>query len=341
MTWKNKKILQQIKYLLHKERLKEKLRKQDFHYSMEEVFEPINTKQVEATENQKQLSENQIQALHDSSQTTRQAIAELSKNQTRAIKERTQESSNTLNDNLQKNLQYYNKITNRNNQLLTRLVNSNQVEYSIVKTVSNLLNDKNKSQFSLELITQIDSAQLQSPNLFTINPSNAQHVIINDSTLTLENGNSYILNDPDLQYLIINTKFDREINKKNIIYRFLNDMNHNINYGDKKSIRYSFIKDLYSGYQQLQSFAGSGLGSCTRSYANQSIFLPSDPDELVDRLKLLCFEKAGGSDSFLLNEQIMAIVDKLLECECTTPSQHQNLRSQQSTLQSLLQSFLT
>ena len=134
--------------------------------------------------------------------------------------------------------------------------------------------------------------------------------------MTFENGNSYNLNDPDLQNFITNTKFNREINNKNISYSFLNDMNYNINYGDKKSIRHYFIKDLYSGYQQL----GSELGSCARSYAYQYIFLPSDPDELVDRLKLLHFEKVGGNDNFLLNEQIVAIVDKLLEYECITPS---------------------
>ena len=71
---------------------------------MEEVFEPVTTKQAEATENQKHLSEIQIQAinqqLHDSSQTTRQAI----ENQTRAIEEGIQESSNTLHDNLQKKI---------------------------------------------------------------------------------------------------------------------------------------------------------------------------------------------------------------------------------------------
>ena len=93
-------------------------------------------------------------------------------------------------------------------------------------------------------------------------------------------------------------------------------MNYNINYGDKKSIRYYFIKDLYSDYQQL----GSGLRSCT-------IFFPSDPDELVGQLKLLYFEKVGRNDSFLLNEEIIAIVDKLLEYECITPSQHQNIQN--------------
>ena len=83
--------------------------------------------------------------------------------------------------------------------------------------------------------------------------------------------------------------------------------------------------------EATQGFTGSGLQGCaqgsTRSYAQQYIFLPSDPDELVDQLKLLYFEKVGGNDSFLINEQIIAIIDKLLEYECISPSQHQNMRS--------------
>ena len=55
--------------------------------------------------------------------------------------------------------------------------------------------------------------------------------------MIFESGISYDLNDPDLQYLITNTHFDRQINSMNLIYSFLNDMNYNINYGDKKSIR--------------------------------------------------------------------------------------------------------
>ena len=167
---------------------------------MEEVFEPVTTKQVEATENQKQLSENKIHALHDSSQTTKQAI----ENQTRASKEGIRENSDNLQKSNKQGKQYYDETTNRNNQLLASLCNSNQDDYSVVKTVSNLLNDKNKSQFSLESNTQGNG----NPNFFTINPSNPQHVIIKGSTMTFENGNSYNLNDPDLQYFITNTKFD-------------------------------------------------------------------------------------------------------------------------------------
>ena len=274
-------------------------------------------------------------------------------NQTRAI----EHNNNTLQNSIKEGIKQYNEITNHNNQLLTSLVNSNQVDSSIVKTVSNLLNDKNKSQFSLE---PIEGYPHSSTNLFTINPHNPQQVLIKGSTMTFENGNSYNLNDPDLQYFITNTQFDKQINNWDSIYNFLNDMKYDLNYGDKKSIRYQFIKELYSRYQlqgytqgfagsstqdytqahdlqgfagssaqgQSQGFTGSGLnGEYSRSSTQQYIFLLSDPDELVDQLKLLYFEKVGGNDSFLINEQIIAIIDKLLEYECISPSQHQNIQS--------------
>ena len=155
------KKLQETKSLIFKERLKEKLGKQDFHYDLEEVFEPVTTKQVEATEKQLQAIENQ----------------------TRAI----EHNNNTLQNSIKEGIKQYNEITNHNNQFLTSLVNSNQVDSSIVKTVSNLLNDKNKSQFSLEPITQ------DNPNLFTINPHNPQQVLIKGSTMIFENGIHMIL----------------------------------------------------------------------------------------------------------------------------------------------------
>ena len=300
-----------------------------------------------------------IQAIDKQTIGVTQAI----ENQTRAI----EHNNNTLQNSITEGIKQYDEITNHNNQLLTSLVNSNQVDSSIIKTVSSLLNDKNKSQFSLEPIEGY-------PNLFTINPHNPQQVLIKGSTMTFENGNSYDLNHSDLQYFVTNTQFDKPISNWDSIYTFPNDMKYDLNYGDKKSIRYQFIKELYYRYQlqthdlqgftqgytqgsshspahpqssmdntqgnqlqgytqsyagsqsqgsagsQLQGFAGSGLnGEATReSYreatrrAPQYVFLPSDPDELVDQLKLLYFEKNGGNDSFLINEQIIAIIDKLL-----------------------------
>ena len=193
------KKLQETKSLVRKERLKEKLGKQNFHYDLEEVFEPVTAKQVESNEKQLQTIDKQTQGVT-------QAI----ENQTRAI----EHHNNTLQKSIKEGIKQYNEITNHNaeaiaelrNQLLTSLVNSIQVDSSIVKTVSNLLNDKNKSQFCLEPITQ------DNPNLFTINPHNPQQVLIKGSTMTFENGNSYDLSNPDLQYFITNTQFDKLIN---------------------------------------------------------------------------------------------------------------------------------
>ena len=171
-----------------------------------------------------------------------------------------------------------------------------------------MLNDKNKSQFSLEPIHGLEP---MNPNLFIINPHNPQQVLIKGSTMTFDNGNTYNLNDPDLSYFITYTQLDKEI-QENLIYNFLKDMKYDLNYGDKKSSRYNIIKYLF------QPQLGSGI---------KFVFLPYDPDELVDQLKLIVLEKVGGNDNPMLSEQIIAIADQLLENECITTNQHQNIVS--------------
>ena len=60
--------MQETKSLIFKERLKEKLGKQDFHCNMKEIFEPVGT-----------LSEKQKQALHDSTRAASQTTSQASK----------------------------------------------------------------------------------------------------------------------------------------------------------------------------------------------------------------------------------------------------------------------
>ena len=54
----------------------------------------------------------------------------------------------------------------------------------------------------------------------------------------------------------------------------------------------------------------SACGICKRR------FLPSDPNELCDRLKLLLQEKHAGITSKTIDEEIVAIVDKFSEYKC-------------------------
>ena len=61
------------------------------------------------------------------------------------------------------------------------------------------------------------------------------------------------------------------------------------------------------------------------SGVSRTKFLSSDPDELCDRLKLLLQEKHAGNNSDIINEEINAIVDKLLYYECISKKQHKQI----------------
>ena len=58
---------------------------------------------------------------------------------------------------------------------------------------------------------------------------------------------------------------------------------------------------------------------------SKTIFLSSDPDELCNRLKLLLQKKHAGNNSDMINDEIVAIVDKLLEYKCISKKQHKQI----------------
>ena len=53
-----------------------------------------------------------------------------------------------------------------------------------------------------------------------------------------------------------------------------------------------------------------------------TIFLPSDPNELCDRTKLLLQEKQAGNNSDFFNEKNVVLLDKLLEYKCISKKRH-------------------
>ena len=55
------------------------------------------------------------------------------------------------------------------------------------------------------------------------------------------------------------------------------------------------------------------------------IFLSSVTNELCKILKLLLQEKHAGNKSDLINEEIVAIVDKLVEYKCLSMKQHKQV----------------
>ena len=104
--------------------------------------------------------------------------------------------------------------------------------------------------------------------------------------------------------LITNYKFKADHSSpqdKNIIYEFAKEMNYDTKSTGRPNTRHtSIIKKLES-----PAIMASGIPKTT--------ILSSDPNEFCDRLELLLQEKQAGNNSDIINDEIVAIVDKLLE----------------------------
>ena len=61
------------------------------------------------------------------------------------------------------------------------------------------------------------------------------------------------------------------------------------------------------------------------SGVSKTIFLSSDPNELCVRLKILLQEKHAGNNFDIINQEIIAIVDKLLKYRCISKKQHKQI----------------
>ena len=97
------------------------------------------------------------------------------------------------------------------------------------------------------------------------------------------------------------------------MYDFAKEMNFDTNAQGNKSTRDRTLLEL------LKSPA------IMASDISKPILLSSDPNELCDRLKLRLQEKHGGNNSDLINDEIIAIVDKLLEYKCISKKQHKQI----------------
>ena len=65
---------------------------------------------------------------------------------------------------------------------------------------------------------------------------------------------------------------------------------------------------------------------------SKTIFLSFDANELCDRIKLLLQEKQAGNNSDIINDEIVAINDKLLKYKCISKKQHKQILIKCKTL---------
>ena len=106
--------------------------------------------------------------------------------------------------------------------------------------------------------------------------------------------------------MITNSKFNVDLaslSDKKLMYDFAKEMHF-----DERNIGNKSIRD-----RKLTKLLNSPGLMVSASVVSKTIILSSDPNELCDRLKLLLQEKHPGNNSDIINQEIVAIIDKILE----------------------------
>ena len=134
--------------------------------------------------------------------------------------------------------------------------------------------------------------------------------------ITFRDTNKTFKLEGDLLKVITNYKFNIDHSSpqdKKLIYEFAKEMNYDIKSTGRPSTRHNSIIRLFN----QPAIKASGF--------SKTIILSSDPNELCNRLKLLLQEKHAGNNSNIINDEIVAIVDKLLEYKCISKKQHRQI----------------
>ena len=196
-------------------------------------------------------------------------------------------------------------IENLNEKVLESMNDKGLIDSSLIEVIK----FDNKGQFRLT-----KDPNSTKPNDFLINEK--VPVTIFSNMLTFRDTKKVFKIEGDLYKVITDYIFNvAHSNKQNrqIIYEFGKEMKYKLKNKGRPSIRHnSMIRLLNQSPIKASGFS-------------KTIILSSDPNELRDRLKLLLQEKHGGNNSNLIDEEIVAIVDKLLEYKCISKKQHKQI----------------
>ena len=223
------------------------------------------------------------------------SLKNTSENLTKAITE------NSIKNNL--------AIENINNNLLEIMNDRGILATYLMSPLSKITNPENTNQF--KLVKDANSNRVNDLNI-----NNSIPITLYDNMITFrDTGNEFELKG-DLLKMITNKNYNVDLaslSDKKLMYDFAKEMHFDERRVGNKSIRdRKLIKLLNS-----PAIMASGV--------SKTLFLSSDPNELCDRLKLLLQEKHAGNNSDIINQEIVAIVDKLLEYKCISKKQHKQI----------------
>ena len=202
-------------------------------------------------------------------------------------------------------------LENVNNKLLEIMNDRGILATYLLSPLSKITNPESKSQFRLE----IDHNSNRVNDLLR---KNKIPITLYGNMLTFRDTNKQFELTGDLLEMITNKDYNVDhasLADKKLMYDFAKEMHFDMKAPGKKPNRDRTLIKLLKSPGLIVSASG----------VSKTIFLSSDPDELCDRLKLLLQEKHGGNNSGLINDEIVAIVDKLLEYKCISKKQHKQI----------------
>ena len=200
-------------------------------------------------------------------------------------------------------------IENLNEKILKLMDEKGMIASYLASSLVEVFKKDNKSQFRLR--KDPDSTKL---NDFLIHGKIP--VTIFSNMITFRDTDKTFRLEGDLLKVITNHKFNVDHSNpqdKKLIYQFAKEMNYDIKSTGRPSTRHNSMIRLLD----QPAIMASGF--------SKTIILSSDPNELCDRLKLLLQEKHAGNNSDIINDEIVAIVDKLLEYKCISKKQHKQI----------------
>ena len=225
---------------------------------------------------------------------------------TKSIENTSQDITKTITETSLKNNEAIEKL---NNKLLENMNDRGILATYLMSPLSKITNPENTTQFKL-----IKDSTSNRVNDLKIN--NSIPITSYNNLLTFRDTNKQFELKGDLLKMITNKNYNvnhASLSDKKLMYDFAKEMHFDERRVGNKSTRDRTLINLLNS----PAIMASGI--------TKTIFLSSDPNELCDRLKLLLQEKQAGNNSDIINQEIVALVDKLLEYKCISKKEHKQI----------------
>ena len=181
----------------------------------------------------------------------------------------------------------------------------------LMSPLSKITNPENTSQF--KLVKDHNSNRVNDLKIHNSIP-----ITLYNNILTFrDTGREFELKG-DLLKMITDSKFNVDLASladKKLMSDFAKEMNFGLKAVCNESTRDKTLIKLLKSPGLMVSASG----------VSKTIFLSSDANDLCERLNLLLQEKHAGNNSDIINDEIVAIVDKLLEYKCISKKQHKQI----------------